>query len=89
MKKKIDWKKVGIYALYYFTLFAAMFGFLMVFGGIGNIECADEMHKTLTKAEEMQSYLTSFLGFPVMIIFGKIAMTISKVAGIGDSDDEC
>lgn len=87
--KKIDWKKVGIYALYYFTLFAAIFGFIMVFGGIGNIECADEMHRTLTKAEEIQSYLISFLGFPVMIIFGKIAMTIADVTGIGNSDDEC
>ena len=77
--KKINWKKIGMYILYYICLFGVFCGSIMIIGGVGNLTCADE---ALTKAEEIRSYLITFLGFPVTFLFGKLAMFIAKIAGI-------
>ena len=78
--KKINWKKIGMYILYYICLFGVFCGSIMIIGGVGNLTCADE---ALTKAEEIRSYLITFLGFPVTFLFGKLAIFISENAEIG------
>ena len=53
-----------------------VFGILMMIGGVGSIDLADETGMILTKAEETRYYLTSIMGFPVvgicMFILSKI-----------------
>lgn len=42
-----------------------LFGILMIAGGIGNIDFADEAGIVLTRAEEIKSYFISIMGIPV------------------------
>ena len=57
-----------------------LFGILMMIGGVGNIDLADETGMILTKAEETRYYLTSIMGFPVV---GICICMLSKI------DDMC
>ena len=42
-----------------------LFGILMVIGGVGSIDFADEADIVLTRTEEIRYYLTSIMGLPV------------------------
>lgn len=42
-----------------------LFGILMVAGGIGSIDFANETGVILTRAEEIRSYFISIMGIPV------------------------
>ena len=56
--------------------FGFMFGILMVAGGVGSIDFADETGVILTTAEQIRYYFISIMGIPVagicMWILGKI-----------------
>lgn len=45
-----------------------LFGILMIIGGVGSIDFADEAGIVLTRAEEIRYYLTSIMGLPVASI---------------------
>lgn len=77
------WQKIIWRILYGITLIGTLYGVLMIFGGIGNIDCAIEMHQELSRAEEIRSYLLSLLGFPVAYVFGKLSNLITERTGIG------
>lgn len=42
-----------------------LFGILMIAGGVGNIDFADEAGVILTRSEEIKSYFISIMGIPV------------------------
>lgn len=51
-------------------------GIIMIVGGVGSIDFADEMGEMLSRSEEARSYLTSFAG---ILIAGICGVILSKV----------
>ena len=43
-------------------------GFIVIAGGIGHLEMMDEMHETISRAEEIKSYITSACGPLISIL---------------------
>lgn len=54
-----------------------LFGILMIVGGVGNIDFADEAGIILTKNEEIKSYFISIMGIPITVI---CMYVLSKIA---------
>ena len=64
MKKKRQYN-IGEKIILCLLRCGVVFGILMIAGGVGSIDLADETGMILTKAEETRYYLTSIMGFPV------------------------
>ena len=56
-----------------------LFGILMIIGGVGSIDFADEAGIVLTRAEEIRYYLTSIMGIPVAGICMRILSKIDDM----------
>ena len=66
--------------------FGFIFGLLMTAGGLGHIELMDEIHETISKAETIRSYMISFAGPFVSLLFYYIGWNFSILDT--DYDDE-